>query len=170
MPRSEAVEAAVRDKAQKLEAFYPAIIRLRVVLEQERLHHQQGQQFNVRIDLHVPGHEFATTREHHEDINVALRDAFDAAKRWLEDILRQQRGDVKVHVLPQLGRVTRVLQDQGYGFIEMPDGRELYFSAANVVTPPFERLDVGAEVQFIEDFGTEGRQAKRISIGHHRVA
>src|SRR5690606_41228213 len=85
MTHSDAVETLVRDKVDKLEEFYPALISCRVVIEKEALHHQQGQHFNVRLDLHVPGHEFATTREHHEDFDIAIREAFDVARRWLED-------------------------------------------------------------------------------------
>jgi ribosome-associated translation inhibitor RaiA/cold shock CspA family protein len=148
MPHSDAVETLVRDKVEKLEEFYPALISCRVVIEKEALHHQQGQRFNVRLDLHVPGHEFATTREHHEDFDVAIRDAFDVAKRWLED-----------EVLVADGR---------FGFIEKADGGELYFSADNVVDPSFDALEPGMKVQFIEDFGAEeGPQAKRVSVGRH---
>lgn len=167
MPRSDAVETAIRDRVDKLEAFYPALISCRVVLDEERLHHQQGRHFNVRLDLHVPGHEFATTREHHEDVYVALRDAFDAAQRWLEEETRQVRGDVKRHDLPRQGKVARIVASEGFGFIETADGAELYFSKENVVSPSFESLEPGMAVQFIEDFGSEGAQAKRVSAGKH---
>jgi len=60
-------------------------------------HHQQGKQFNVRIDIGVPGSEIVVNRDHAEDVYVALRDAFDAAKRQLEDYARKMRGDVKTH-------------------------------------------------------------------------
>lgn len=167
MPQSDAVETAIRDRVGKLEAFYPALISCRVVIDEERLHHQQGRHFNLRLDLHVPGHEFATTREHHEDVYVALRDAFDAAQRWLEEQVRQIRGDVKRHDVPQRGRIARIVAAEGFGFIETADGTELYFSSENVVTPAFDALAPGMEVQFIEDFGAEGPQAKRVSVGRH---
>jgi ribosome-associated translation inhibitor RaiA len=67
------------------------------VLELAGRHKQHGKQFVVRIDLKVPGGEVAVNREHDEDIQVALRDAFDAARRQLEDYSREQRGDVKRH-------------------------------------------------------------------------
>ena len=167
MPQSDAVEAAIRDRVDKLEAFYPALISCRVVLDEDRLHPQQGRHFNVRLDLHVPGHEFATTREHDEDVYVALRDAFDSAQRWLEEETRQVRGDVKRHDQPQHGKVARIVAAEGFGFIETADGAELYFSRENVVSPSFESLEPGMAVQFIEDFGSEGSQAKRVSVGRH---
>jgi len=51
----------------------------RVVVEIPHKHHHQGKQFNVRIDIGVPGDEIVINRDHHEDVYVALRDAFDAA-------------------------------------------------------------------------------------------
>lgn len=51
----------------------------------------------MRIDLKVPGAEVAVTRSHDEDVKIALRGAFDAARRRLEDYARTQRGDVEHH-------------------------------------------------------------------------
>jgi ribosomal subunit interface protein len=169
LPRSDAIESTIREKVDKLEEFYPALVSCRVVVDEDRLHHQQGRHFNVRLDLHVPGHEFATTREHDEDVYVAVRDAFDSARRWLEDEIRQQRGDVKRHEQPRHGRIARIVAGEGYGFIETDDGSELYFCADNLVTPAFDTLAPGMAVQFIEDFGAEGRQAKRVSIDRQRA-
>jgi ribosomal subunit interface protein len=170
-PRTDAVEARIRDKAAKLEEFYPRIMSCHVVVEELDRHHQQGKQFTVRLDIRVPGHELVVDRDHHEDIYVALRDAFDAAGRKLEDVARTQRGDVKVHEVPQHGKVARLFPDEGYGFIETADGRELYFNRDNVVESSFDRLETGAAVQFIEDGAGEGRQAKRVSAGkHHPLA
>jgi hypothetical protein len=45
--------------------------------------------FNIHIDLGVPGKEIVVDRQENEDAYVALRDAFDAAKRQLEDYARQ---------------------------------------------------------------------------------
>jgi cold shock CspA family protein len=98
-----------------------------------------------------------------------LRDAFDAAKRQLEEVARVKRGDVKVHEVPQHGKVARLLAEEGYGFIATPDGRELYFSRENVVHPSFADLAEGTEVQFIEEMAAEGPQAKRVSVGKHQT-
>ena len=68
-----------------------------VVVEAPHKHHHQGKQFNVRIDIGVPGNEIVVNRDHHEDVYVALRDAFDAAKRQLEDYARITRGYIKTH-------------------------------------------------------------------------
>jgi ribosomal subunit interface protein len=166
MQSSAALDAAVREKAAKLEQFHARIMSCRVVLEQPGRHQQQGKQFVVHIDLTVPGGEIAVNRDHHEDVYVALRDAFDAARRKLEDFAREQRGDVKHHEPTQSGTVARIVAEEGYGFIATADGRELYFSRDNVVTPPFEHLTSGTEVHFIEEPAAEGAQAKRVSARH----
>lgn len=167
--RSDALEADIRRHAEKLEQFHARITSCRVAVEEMRRHHQQGREFNVRIDLRVPGEEIVVTRDHHEDAFVAVRDAFDAAKRQLEEVIREQRGDTKLHPVPQHGRVARVFPADGCGFIETTDGRELYFSRDNVVHPPFDNLQPGVEVQFIEEMAAEGPQAKRVSAGKHRM-
>jgi ribosomal subunit interface protein len=167
IPTSEALEARIREQAAKLEAFHPQLISCRVTVEELDKHQHQGRQFRVRIDAHVPGHEIVANRDHHEDVYVALRDAFAALTRQLEEDVRVKRGDVKLHEVPQHGRVARLLAAEGYGFIATPDGRELYFSRANVVHPDFNDLAVGTEVQFIEEVAAEGPQAKRVSVGKH---
>jgi ribosomal subunit interface protein len=88
---------AIRDKLDKLERYYDRIVSCRVVLELDARHKQHGKRLTLRIQLKVPGSEIAVTREHGEDIQVALREAFDAARRQLEDYAREQRGDVKRH-------------------------------------------------------------------------
>jgi ribosomal subunit interface protein len=94
---SEALETRIREKAHKLDEFFNHIMSCRVVVEMPHKHHHQGKQFNVRIDIGVPGSEIVVNRDHAEDIYVALRDAFSAAKRQLEDYARKVRGDVKTH-------------------------------------------------------------------------
>ena len=94
---SEALETHIRDKADKLDEFFDRIMSCRVVVEVPHKHHQQGKHFNVRLDIGVPGSEIVVNRDHAEDVYVALRDAFDAAKRQLEDYARKIRGDVKKH-------------------------------------------------------------------------
>lgn len=94
---SDALEAHIRDKAQKLDEFFDHIMSCRVVVEVPHKHHHQGRQFNVRIDIGVPGSEIVVNRDHAEDVYVALRDAFDSAKRQLEECARKLHGNIKAH-------------------------------------------------------------------------
>jgi ribosomal subunit interface protein len=97
MEHSDALETHIRDKVSKLEEFSTHITSCHVVVEIPHKHQHQGKQFNVRIDIGVPGSEIVVNHGHAEDVYVALRDAFDAAKRKLEDYARKIRGDVKTH-------------------------------------------------------------------------
>lgn len=97
MEHSDALDQHIREKAEKLDRVYHRLMGCRVVVEQQARHKQQGKQFAVGIDMTVPGKEIVVNRQHAEDPYVALRDAFDAAKRQLEDFARAQRGEVKAH-------------------------------------------------------------------------
>ncbi len=100
MPQSEAVESRIREKAEKLGRFYERIVSCRVVVESPQRHQHQGKLYSVRIDLTVPGAELAANRAQDEDVYVAIRDAFGAITRQLEDFVRRQRGEVKTHAAP----------------------------------------------------------------------
>ncbi|MBN8774878.1 MAG: RNA polymerase subunit sigma-54 [Thiobacillus sp. 63-78] len=89
MPSSDALDTHIREKAQKLEQAFSDIVSCRVVVDQPAKHQQQGKLFNVRIDLGVPGKQIVVDKQENEDAYVALRDAFDAARRQLEDYARQ---------------------------------------------------------------------------------
>jgi ribosomal subunit interface protein len=95
MANSAALEAAIRERAAKLDRFHHHVMSCRAVIEEEARHKSQGKLFVVRLDIKVAGGEVAVNREHSEDAFVAVRDAFDAARRQLEDLARRQRGDVK---------------------------------------------------------------------------
>jgi ribosome-associated translation inhibitor RaiA len=95
--RSPTVEAAVRKHAAKLELFADNITSCRVTVEAPHKNHQQGNLYTVRVDLRFPGGEVVANRSHsddhaHEDVYVALRDAFKAARRQLQDRRRIRRG------------------------------------------------------------------------------
>jgi ribosomal subunit interface protein len=163
-----ATESDIRDKAAKLDTYYDRIIRCRVVLEAPVGHHRHGGPFKVRIDVTVPGSELVVNRQEDDDLPVAIRNAFDAMRRRLEDYVRQQRGDVKTHEAPlQNGRVTKLFPQEGYGFLTTSDGREVYFHSHSVLEPGFERLTIGTEVRFVEEYGQKGAQASTVHIGAH---
>lgn len=161
---SEAVEAKIREKIAKLDQFSDRVMACRVTVESTQRRHHQGKLFTVRIDITVPGRELVVNRIENEDLYVSIRDAFDAAKRQLEEHTRKQRGDVKAHEESPRGRVTKLFPDDGYGFIETSDGREVYFHKNSVIDPTFERLEEGASVVFLEEQGMKGPQAVRVAV------
>lgn len=98
IPASEAIEAEIRKRAEKLQQYSDRINRCDVTVETSGKHQQQGHQYEVRVDLTVPGAEIALNRiQPNEDVYVAVRDAFDAATRKLQEHLQIKRGDVKSH-------------------------------------------------------------------------
>lgn len=102
LEHSDFIEAAIKEKADKLEQFADKITSCRVVIEAPHKHHNKGVIYRVKIDITLPGKEIVVNHhsdEHHahEDVYVAIRDAFNAARRQLEDYVRQRRGEVKTH-------------------------------------------------------------------------
>ena len=85
------------------------------------------------------------------------------SRRALEDHARRQRGDVKSHEEQPHGLVSKLFPDRGYGFIETPDGIEVYFHKNSVADPGFDRLTVGTEVRFVEEDGEHGPQASTVA-------
>jgi len=164
IPHSDAVEAKIREKVTKLERFHSRIMGCRVAVESPQRRQHQGKLYTVRIDITVPGEEIVINRVENEDLYVAIRDAFDAANRKLEEQARRQRGDVKAHVEPPRGRVAKIYPDKDHGFIETNDGREIYFHRNSLIDLDFDRLKEGAEVVFLEEQGEKGPQAFRVAV------
>ncbi len=170
VPSSVAVEANIREHAAELDQFHDGIIGCRVVVERPHRNQRQGNLYAVRVDVTIPGHEIVVGREPtqhhaHEDVYVAIRDAFEAAKRQLRSHVDRDRRQPKHHEAPAAGRVARIFRDAGYGFIETPDGREVYFHRNSVVDGGFDALSSGVRVRFTEELGEKGPQATTVHAG-----
>ena len=105
LPPSPALEADVRQRVDALATFFGRIVSCRVLIEAPHHHHQQGRHYRVRIEIGVPGEQIVVGRspdEHaaHADPYVAVRDAFRAARRQLEDHVSRLRPDAKSHAAP----------------------------------------------------------------------
>ena len=171
IPVDEAVRDAALDHVAQLEDVYGRITGCDVVIAQPHRHHRAGRLYSVRVDVRVPSGEIIVNRDHHldhahEDVFVALRDSFDAARRRLEDHVRRLRGDEKAHASRLHGLVTQIFPLQGYGFIETPDGREVYFHRNAISTDDFRMIDIGSPVTFSEEDGDEGPQAASVQLVH----
>jgi cold shock CspA family protein len=169
LPPDEAVRDAVLDQVAELERSWDRITGCHVVIAQPHRHHRTGRLYSVRIELVVPGGEIVVNREHHldhahEDVFVAVRDSFRAARRQLDDHVRRQRGAEKRHALRSHGRVTQLFPLQGYGFIETPDGREIYFHRHAVSDHDIHLIDIGSPVFYSEEEGDDGPQASAVQL------
>jgi ribosomal subunit interface protein len=165
-PPSAAVSAHVERRAAKLDTFFDRIVKCHVVVESPHRHHKQGQRFHVRIELHVPGKELVVSKtpdQAKEDAHAAIDEAFGDAERILEEFAREHTFDMKAHVKPPHGVVTKLFPDRGYGFIEADgDGHEIYFHQNSVLGVRFDKLSVGARVRFAEEDGDKGPQASTV--------
>jgi ribosomal subunit interface protein len=173
---SDAIESRIREKVARLERFAQHTTSLRVTVDAPHQQHTKGTLYSVRIDARLRNSELAVSRAHrhdhsHEDVYAAIRDAFDALERQLEDHVRQQRGTVKRHDVPDHGKVIKLFPQDGYGFAESADGMEVYFHE-NAVSGSFASLNVGDEVRLViaEDESERGPQASTVTpIGKHHV-
>ena len=189
--RSDAVEAEVITRLRKLETYYHRIMGCHVLLELLQRHHEAGNRYHVRIDLTVPGEEIVVSHEASlhatdQDIHlakatkqdeadperkhalVAVHEAFDIARRQLQDYARRQRGTVKTAVKQAQGRISQLFPVDEYGYIEAEDGHEVYFQKSSVLKDAFDQLTVGATVSFVEEPGEKGPQASTVRLPHLR--
>ena len=173
---SEAIRAEVEKHAQRLEKFTDRITSCNVAVIAPQTRHRKGDLFKIDIRIAMPEHkDVIVTKTHadapeHEHVAVAIKDAFAAAQRQIEDAVREMRGQVKPHEAEDHGRVSKFLAGEDYGFIETPDGREVYFHRNSVLDNAFDHLTVGAEVRFVEEIGEKGPQASTVRvIGKHHV-
>jgi ribosome-associated translation inhibitor RaiA len=119
MEPSAALEGRVRALAQQLEKFSSKMIHCHVIIELPHKRGHQGHIYEVHIQVTVPGTELIAQYEHrelqsHEDPYVAVRDAFRAVRRQLQDYARKRRLDVKGHTLhPTLSGIERRSAEAG---------------------------------------------------------
>lgn len=92
--RTDELEQRIRTKAAKLDQFFDRIMACRVVVEAPHRHQQKGNVYQVHIELSVPGDEIVVNRhcqdEEHTDLQVCIRDAFQAAQRQLRAYARRR--------------------------------------------------------------------------------
>lgn len=175
LDHSDFIESAIKEKAAKLEQYFSDIMSCRVVVESLHKHHHKGNVYDINIDITVPGKEIVVSRDPglnhaHEDIYVAIRDAFNAARRQLQHHAALLRRHVKTHEVPPHGTIMSLSEDEGYGFIRTPDNREVYFHQNSLLNAELKDLQIGAAVRYHEEDGEEGPQASSVVVeGKHHV-
>jgi len=186
METSAKLEETVLTEAGKLERFFPRIMSCRVAIEKPK---EYGRPFRVRIDLGVPGAELVVeqtptlhaglqdidverkTKEsepHRErrDARRAIHEAFHEMRRRLQDYVRVQkpREQAKEREGLLIGKVIRLSPDEGFGFLETPEGQDVYFHRNSVLGGQFDRLRVGSPVRFAVETGEKGPQASTVRL------
>ena len=169
---SDFVRQRIEAELAKLERFHNRITHCRVVVSSPGKHHKKGGLFAIHLHLTVPGHkEIAVSREpqkhqSHEDPYVAVRDAFNAARRMLQnDEQRMSETTVVPHNVEQLGQIARLIAEEDYGFIDAPGVADVYFHRNDVAGGAFDKLEVGTSVRFISEDSESGLKATFVRIG-----
>jgi cold shock CspA family protein len=172
----ERVRERVTQGIAHLETLFGRITACRVAVKAPGHRHRKGGLFEVHIHLTLPdGREVVATRnppaDHaHEDILVAIRDAFRAAERRLQDEAREMRGRVKAHAYGPFATVRSLFPEHDYGFLESADGNEIYFHRNSVLGDAFDSLEIGDRVAFVEEEGEKGPQASTVRLlGKHAL-
>jgi ribosomal subunit interface protein len=167
---TEAIKAEIQQRAAKFDRFCADIIGCRVGIEAPVHHHRKGGPFNVRIALVVPGKELAASHRNGESLSIAVREAFEAMERQLIQYSRERFQAPKHYPKMIRGQVTRLVREQGFGFIGTAEGREVYFNRASVMEPGFDKLAVGTEVSFSEVEGEQVPQTSKVQIAEQSGA
>jgi ribosomal subunit interface protein len=109
MEPSDAIKDKVAERMASLERLTDRITHLRVIVEAPHRNHHKGKIYHIKINIGLSGqpdlmvsHEPAADHAH-EDVYVAIRDAFDAARRQLRDIGDVRHGKIKTHAQPEIG-------------------------------------------------------------------
>lgn len=97
VPGSKAIDNLIHKRVEKLHHYYQRITSCRIVIEVPQKNKHQGKLYSAHVDLTIPGKELVINRKQNEDLYIAVRDAFDAAERLLEDYVRRRR-NVKKHI------------------------------------------------------------------------
>lgn len=105
LDHSAALESRIRSLVSRLEKFDARITHCHVIVASPPRHHRHGALYDFHIDIGLPDQVIAVRRARsgaagHQDPFVALRDAFRAVRRKLEDYRRTRRGEIKSHSRP----------------------------------------------------------------------
>ncbi|NIV14612.1 MAG: cold shock domain-containing protein [Aliifodinibius sp.] len=123
------------------------------------------------IEIHVPPkHEIVVRREPgegdlHDPLDSVLRNAFDATRRQLQELVERQRGETKKHPEQEaVAIVGRLFPEEDHGFIKTLEGQEIYFHRNSVAHDDFDRLEIGTGVRYVAKEAEKGLQASTVHI------
>jgi ribosome-associated translation inhibitor RaiA len=95
MPHSAVLDDKIVELSNKLQELHPRITSIHVIVDEIDRNKEQGRLFEVRLDVKAPKAEIVANHQRHEDPYVAMRDAFDAVMRQINETLDRQRGEIK---------------------------------------------------------------------------
>ncbi len=101
LEKSIVIERKITERAAKLERVFSRMTHCRVVVAAPNKHHHKGKTYEIKIDIGIPEHApLIVTHESsvghaQEDLQIAIRDAFDAATRRLDELADRIQGSAK---------------------------------------------------------------------------
>jgi ribosome-associated translation inhibitor RaiA len=135
MDASPTLEARLRERIDRLERFHRGIIGCRVVVEEAHKSAGSGKNpLGLRLEVQIPGQLLAShgeeeIREAKDNTGNLVTRVFEAMEHQLDSAVARDKRRVKEHVADhEIGYVTRLFPAQGYGFVEVGEGAELYFT------------------------------------------
>lgn len=166
---SEALETLIRARAEKLGRYHPHIIAGRVVVEiPYRSAASARPPVAIAVEIDVPGRTLVARDEGNvhqskSDQTAIVNRVFAAIERRLAADAALKRGAVKTsEAAGETGRVSRLFPAQSYGFIEIKEGPDLYFTRNAVQSGSFDTLAEGSLVE-ITRATTEGPMGPQAS-------
>ncbi len=162
-------ERDIREHVDRLERYYDRIVGCSVTVEAPHRHHKTGNPFAVKVVLSVPQSDVVVNHDasglNAETLHVAIRDAFEAARRQLRQRADRHRSHVKRHQRSiEPGRIASTFPDEDFGFINTPDGVEVMFHRNAIVGAELEDLEVGTPVRFHRESGDSGPRATVVRV------
>lgn len=160
--------ARIADRMAMLESRFGRITACRVFMRGPGGHHRNGGPYEVGVHLELPGgRQVDVDRAPDQDERYgnplfAINDAFKRARRMLQENARHMQGQVKQLEAQPVATVRMLKPQEGYGFLETADGREVYFHSNSVWNGGFHGLRKGSRVVFTEEMGDNGAQASSV--------
>ncbi|HAZ14889.1 MAG: hypothetical protein A2X86_21165 [Bdellovibrionales bacterium GWA2_49_15] len=169
---SQAINEKIHQEAAKLERYFERIMFCRVVVSAPHRHHHQGKEYHINILINIPGLDaLVVTNEPeknkgHEDVFVAIRDAFRAMEHELEHTFRKMND--RRHEVSQKrqlhGSVEKIFYGEGYGFVKGEDGVDYYFHENSVLNNEFSKIEIGDHARFAHEMGNKGPQVSSLTL------
>ncbi len=153
MDVSPTLDARLRERIDRLERFHHGIIGCRVVVQEAHKSPASGKN-PLRIDLEVeiPGDFLHSSgeeeiREVKDETGNLVTRVFEAMEHQLDAAVARNKRQVKAHAADhEIGRVTRLFPGQGYGFVQVGEGPELYFTENVLHGLAMAELEEGSRV------------------------
>lgn len=166
---SEFLKRRIETEARRLERVHSRLQGLQVVVSGPSGRRRHGDHYSVHLRVKTPGGEDVVIARQpdadrsQEDPYIVIRDAFAAARRQLRERKVRRDGKIKSHTPSATGKIARLSPD-GFGFIDIENGPEVYFHRNALRNEAFEALMSGARVRLTMS-ETDGRlQASSIHV------